>query len=120
MCQIKEKIKDKRVVTGYKVAVKIDGKYYSPATGVEYLENAPVPELPFCEGAAYKRACSIDHFRKDIFYIGSPVHILLMSNKRLTAIFINIKSALRLRLGIESSIRCSPSIITSGTRTVPL
>ena len=35
MCKIKEKA-DLKEFTGYKVALKVDGKYYSPATGIEY------------------------------------------------------------------------------------
>jgi hypothetical protein len=44
MCTIISKSKRKSF-TGYKVALKINGKYYSPATGVEYVVgDVPIPE----------------------------------------------------------------------------
>jgi len=42
MCILGNKIKGKRKLTGYKVVVKRNGKYYSPATGVKYKQNSPV------------------------------------------------------------------------------
>lgn len=38
MCNIIRLIpeEERKKVTGYKVAVKLDGKYYSPSTGIEY------------------------------------------------------------------------------------
>ena len=44
MCNLEKKSK-KRQVTGYKIAVKRNGKYYSPATGVEYRPG-PVSQVP--------------------------------------------------------------------------
>lgn len=36
MCSFDKEIKKKTQFTGYKVAVKRNGKYYSPITGIEY------------------------------------------------------------------------------------
>jgi hypothetical protein len=36
MCTFKEEVTDKTQFTGYKIAAKRDGKYYSIATGIEY------------------------------------------------------------------------------------
>jgi len=45
MCKIVKTYDEPVVRTGYKVAIKIDGKYFSPATGVEYIVG-PVPKCP--------------------------------------------------------------------------
>jgi hypothetical protein len=45
MCNIVGKINKRSRATVYKVACKKDGKYYSPATGIEYkLGNVTIPE----------------------------------------------------------------------------
>ena len=44
MCNLTDKIKDK-TFTVYKVAREVDGRYYSPATGIEYTVGpVPVPK----------------------------------------------------------------------------
>lgn len=44
MCLITEKFDKSETFTGYKVVIKRDGKYYSPATGIEYKPGS-VPKL---------------------------------------------------------------------------
>jgi len=45
MCNFKEEITDKTQFTGYKVAIKRGGKYYSPITGIEYKPGLVKPAL---------------------------------------------------------------------------
>ena len=42
MCKIKCRFARTTEFTGYKVVIKRNGKYYSPATGIEY-KPGPVP-----------------------------------------------------------------------------
>lgn len=47
MCKLVEDFKDLNILayTGYKVAIRIDGKYYSPVTGIEYkIGPVEIPE----------------------------------------------------------------------------
>ena len=43
MCNLTTKIKNCQSVTGYKIVYKENGKYFSPATGIEYKENIDLP-----------------------------------------------------------------------------
>ena len=45
MCLFKEKYDESDTFTGYKVATKINGKYYSPYTGVEYKVGPVTPVI---------------------------------------------------------------------------
>lgn len=65
MCKINTKTKHK-TVTGYKAVFEIDGKYYSPSTGVEYVEGMKMPFLnKRCEFADTDWA---DIFEDTVFY----------------------------------------------------
>lgn len=44
MCTILRKT-DKTEVTGYKAVIKIDGKFYSPFTGMEYTVGMTIPKM---------------------------------------------------------------------------
>lgn len=54
MCTYKRKITDGEPRTGYKVAIKIDGRYFSICTGVEYQIGKPIaaPTTTFFRYAA--------------------------------------------------------------------
>ena len=43
MCEFKKEITDKTQFTGYKIAIKRNGKYYSPITGIEYKPGKVTP-----------------------------------------------------------------------------
>lgn len=42
MCKVLEKYTKKKKFTGYKMVVKVDGKYYSPVTGIEYIPGKDI------------------------------------------------------------------------------
>jgi len=44
MCKIGKKINISKAV-GYKAVIKMDGKYYSPSTGLEYVIGMTLPSL---------------------------------------------------------------------------
>ena len=55
MCKLAENFKELDIseYVGYKVAIKIDNKYYSPVTGIEYkVGPVEIPETskPLCSG----------------------------------------------------------------------
>lgn len=74
MCTLTKKSR-KKSFTGYKVVYKKGGKYYSPATGIEY-KPGPVPRIK----RQPKWVSDLGHFR-DIFYKLDPCHEPLMKGK---------------------------------------
>ena len=92
MCNITTKLPRRQTVTGYKMAIEENGKYYSPATGVEY-KTGPVPKLPRRLDIEYKRADLCGHtFRiQSIFDPTGVCHNKYMCYHKLTAIFVKKK-----------------------------
>jgi hypothetical protein len=90
MCVIEERVRFK-TVKGYKVAVKHNGKYYSPATGIQY-KVGPV-KIPTRKG---KRATS---YFNEILKPTSDSHISRYAG--FTAIFTDLFDASRLRVNMQ-------------------
>lgn len=89
MCKLTDKI-SMNIVSGYKVAYKIYGKYYSPATGIEYKTGlVTIPEK--------QERFGIDYFVGGILNPEYYVYEYNMVGR--TCVFIDYKSALEL-LGI--------------------
>lgn len=64
MCDLKNKIEEKEV-TGYKVVIEIDGKYYSPCTGVEYevgLVKIPKVQKNYVSNVVFSGLLEENHF----------------------------------------------------------
>lgn len=98
MCNITTKISDRKQVTGYKIACKLRGRYYSPATGVRYDQNAPVPKLPRRGSKDYYRARRIAIFADAIFLPDSGIFKETMAKYNLTAVFVSEKIARQMRV----------------------
>lgn len=68
MCEITRTLDKPIVVTGYKVAVKENGKYYSPATGVMY-ETGRVPKCPELTKDLLKRLKKRNNYFRFLYII---------------------------------------------------
>ena len=95
MCTLISKISPSKFI-GYKVAIKINDKYYSPAMGFMY-EVGKVPII-----IEQKR---LSHFFKENILEGSCSYKYNMVGR--TSILINKKDAIRLLEDIESKINLS-------------
>jgi len=84
MCEFIKEIKDKTQFTGYKVACKRRGKYYSPATGIEYKPGKI--KIPLCTGK--NKLC--DTFRE---VLCESTGCYKEHYKGLTAVFVNLCDA---------------------------
>jgi hypothetical protein len=94
MCEIYERFREEEAVTGYKVAVQYDGKYYSPATGIEY-KVGPV-EIPI--ESSYRSEMSVSYFTN----VADPASASHISDyKGFTAIFEDYHEAIGLCVRIR-------------------
>ena len=90
MCKLTEKYTKSKSFTGYKVVYKKDGKYYSPATGIEYKEDMDIPRIRKRRPLAASLGLFVDVFNKQ-----RGVYEPLMKGK--TALLCNHKEAIGVR-----------------------
>lgn len=93
MCNLTDVYPEKSF-TGYKVAIKRDGKYYSPAMGVEYKEGEDViiPE----------KQKGLSFYVNDILNPEQPYYNDKMTGR--TAVFLDEKTATSYRDRMESEL----------------
>jgi hypothetical protein len=100
MCEIIKQL-SKKTSIGYKVVLRKNGKLYSPYTGLEYVIGK-VPELKHND---YKNASFED--ANEIFG-GYSYFNSLQSKEKLTAVFVSINGAKKLKMLINYSSRHFP------------
>jgi len=103
MCTIISKSKRKSF-TGYKVALKIDGKYYSPATGVEYVVgDVPIPD---CINEEYRDdwfddVLNPEEYSHKVEYKG---HTAVFKKKIITEVVSDLSIAALLKMKISGDM----------------
>jgi len=99
MCKITEAYTPDEPVQGFKVAVKIEDRYLSPATGIEY-KPGPVEMATFETVKSKPRVYG--GFRDDLL---DPKSLYYKREyKGLTAVFANRRDARRLREALATSM----------------
>lgn len=103
MCTLTKRIEKKKVVVGYKVAIKNDaGEYLSPATIIKYAVGK-IPEISYSEKWKRKRNKICDFFCVAILDKFSTIHKENYNGK--TGVFVNYPDALSLFVAIKEGSR---------------
>ena len=99
MCNITKRLNKTTRKSGYKVALLIDGKYYSPATGVEY-KVGKVPKCPEYNDAKMNMLNDMcNYFAVDNIHMREhPAHNRLFNG--MTAVFPQARGAYHLLISI--------------------
>ena len=108
MCEVGSKYKKSTTVTGYKVVVKIKGRYYSPFTGYQYhVGTLPVMKTPRNEN-------KFIHYNNDVLKDYCPHYTFRMKEK--TGVLLDPVTVNRVLIGTINN--CSFTKNSKGKVTV--